>query len=188
MSNIVYLEVDFATNAPPAVPKASDVALEAGTTEAMGAAYIAAAYEQAEAFTGRCYRGISRGEVLIKVDAPTEYRWPRYPYPETITAEIWSDEIRGWQPVAITYRAGYADLFPGNLYRLTQSPTAPVSPLPSHVVQAVANLAIYSLIQAPARREFKSTTFGDNSQNRETLMGVLYGSGAGSLLASEVRK
>lgn len=188
MSNIVYLEVDFSTNPPPVIPAASDVALEAGTTEAMGAAFLAAAWEQAEAFTGRCYRGISRGEVMIKVDAPTEYRWPRYPFPASITAEVWDDNLRGWQAVPVTYRAGFVDLFPGNLYRLTQSPTDPVNPLPSHVVQAVANIAIYSLIHAPARREFKSTTFGDTSQNREAVMGVLYGSGAGALLASEVRK
>lgn len=183
-----YLEVTFATNAPPLAPKASDVALEAGTTEAMTSAYIAAAWEQAEAFTGRCYRGLSAGEVLIKVDAPTEYRWPRFPFPASIEAEVWSDEARDWEAVPVIYRAGYVELYPGNLYKLTQSPTAAVSPLPSHVIQAVSNLAIYSLIQLPQRREFRSTQFGDTSQTREALMGVLYGSGAGALLASEVRK
>lgn len=188
MSNIVYLEASFTTKAPPAVPVATDIALEAGVSEALAGVFIGAAWEQAETFCGRCFRGISNGEVLIKVDAPTEYRWPRFPYPASITAEIWSDEIRGWQAVPVNYRAGFVELYPGNFYKLTQTPTEPVNPLPSHVVQAVANLAIYQLILSPARREFKSQGFGETALSRETLMGVLYGSGAGALLASEVRK
>ena len=50
------------------------------------------------------------------------------------------------------------------------------------------NLAVYQLIQQPARREFKSQTMQDTTVTREAMMGVLYGSGAGALLASEVRK
>lgn len=184
---ITYLDVTFATRAAPEAPRATDIALEAAVSEALATAFIGAAWEQAETFCGRCWRGIASGEVLIRVDAPTEYRWPRYPFPDAITAEIWSDAARGWEPIALNYRAGFIDLLPGSLYRLTQSPTDPV-PAPSHVVQAVANLAIYQLIQSPARREMKSQTFGDTALTRENLMGALYGSGAGALLASEVRK
>lgn len=185
---IKSIEVEFSVGPIPAAPSASEIALEAGVTEAMAGAYIAAAWEQAETFCGRCWRGITVGEVLIEVDELTEWRWPRYPYPAAIMSEVWSDELRGWQARSIEYRAGWLMLYPGNLYRLTQSPTAPVDPLPSHVVQAVANLALYQLIQLPTRREFKSQTQGDTTLSREALMGIFYGSGAGALLASEVRK
>ncbi|MCV2447928.1 hypothetical protein [Paracoccus sp. DMF] len=63
--------------------------------------------------------------MLIEVDEITEWRWPRYPYPAATLSEVWSDETWGWQARSIEYRAGLLMLYPGNLYRLTQSPTTP---------------------------------------------------------------
>ena len=71
---------------------------------------------------------------------------------------------------------------------VTQEPTLPVDPLPANVLRAVANLALYQLIHSPARREFRTQTTGDVTLTREAVMGLFYGSGAGALLASEVRK
>lgn len=187
--SIQYLEANFIPNTAPAdCPLTPEVAVEASVTEAQAWAFIQAAWEQAETFTGRAYRGLASGELLIKVDHPTEYRWPRYPFPETITAELWSDSAKGWQSVSMNYRAGFVDLYPGNLYRLVQSPTPAVDPMPPHVITAVKNLALYQLVHMPQRREFKNTTFADTSMTREAVMGALYGSGAGPMLASEVRR
>lgn len=185
--SIKFLETTFAMRPAPAQPVASEIALEAGVTESLAQAYIAAAWEQAENFCGRTWRGYGSGEILIEVDFPHEYRIPRYPYPASVTAEIWSDNARAYGYAEVRYRSGYVELYPGQLYRLTLAPTDPV-PAPPHVVQAVANLALYQLIQLPQRREFKSQTQGDTTLSREALMGIFYGSGAGALLASEIRK
>lgn len=187
---IEYLETTLAMREPPpppASPVASDIALEAGVAEAEAQAFIASSWAMVENFTGRTYRGFGSGEILIKVDHPYEYRLPCFPYPEAVTAEIWSDQARTWEAVALDYKAGYAQLYPRQLYRLTLSPTDPAT-IPANVTQAVANLALYQLIHAPTRREFRSQQHGDVSLTREALMGVFYGSGAGALLASEVRK
>lgn len=186
---IEYLDATFAP--PPELPfypEVTAVALEAGCSAEQAQMMIEAAWDQVETFTGRAYRGIASGEVLVKAHHPHEYRWPRYPFPATITAEIWSDRHKGWRAVEVAYRGGYLELYGGNLYKLTQAPTDPVDPLPAHVVQAVHNLAVYQLVQSPARREFRSQTMGETTLTREALMGALYGSGAGALLASEVRK
>lgn len=186
---IEFLEATFTPNpAPVGLISASDVALEAGASEQQAAVMLAASWSQAETFTGRAYRGIASGEVLVRAHDPHEFKWPRFPYPETVSAEVWSDHLRGWDPVQVAYRGGYLDLCAGQMYRLVQAPTAPLDPMPAHVLQAVSNLAVYQLIQQPARREFKSQTMQDTTVTREALMGVLYGSGAGALLASEVRK
>lgn len=186
---IEYLDVRFIPNlSHPEQPDKTAIALEAGCSADQAEAFVQAAWEQVETFTGRCYRGIASGEVLVRAHYPHEYRWPRYPFPATITAEIWSDQDKGWRAVEVVYRAGYVELYAGNLYRLTQAPTPPVDPLPGHVVQAVSNLAIYQLIQQPQRREFRSQTMGETTLTREAVMGALYGSGAGALLAGEVRK
>ena len=63
----------------------------------------------------------------------------------------------------------------------------PGAPVSAEVVQAVHNLALYQLIHAPSRREFKSQSSGDFSFSREALIPVFRGSGAGALLAGEVR-
>lgn len=97
-----------------------------------------------------------------------------------ITAEIWSDAHKGWRPVEVAYRAGYVELYAGNLYRLTQSPTAPVEPLPPQVIQAVRNLAIYQLIQAPARRKFRS-----QSMENAALSGLRRGSWLAAVSSKE---
>lgn len=64
---------------------------------------------------------------------------------------------------------------------------APPNPIRPNVTAAVHNLALYLLIHDPARREFRSKSAGDSSFTREGKMGALCGSGAGALLASEVR-
>lgn len=185
---IEFLEATFTPNPVPDLLSASDIALEAGASAQQAAVMIAASWNMAETFTGRAYRGIASGEVLVRAHDPHEYRWPRYPFPDIITAEVWSDHLRGWDPVQVAYRGGYLDLCAGQMYRLVQAPTPPLDPMPPHVLQAVSQLAIYQLIQAPSRREFKSQTMADTTFTREAVMGVLYGSGAGALLASEVRK
>lgn len=185
--SIKFLDTTFAVRPAPETPVASEIALEAGVTEALAAAYIAASWEMAENFCGRSWRGYGSGEIQIEVDFCHEYRLPRYPYPASVTAEIWSDKARAYEAVEVRYRSGYVELYPGNLYRLILAPTDPV-PAPAHVTQAVANLALYQLVHLPQRREFKSTSFADTNMTREAVMGVFYGSGAGALLASEVRK
>lgn len=62
----------------------------------------------------------------------------------------------------------------------------PVEP-PAHVVEAVRLLALYMLIHDPARREFRTVTAGDSTLAREAVGPLFRMSGAGILLASEVR-
>lgn len=185
---ISYLETDFRPGPIPAVPVASDIALEASTSEALATAFLGAAWEQAESFTGRSYRGISEGVVLVQTDAPLSFVWPRYPFPEAVTFETWDENANAFRSMSTRYKAGRCDLQGGTLYRLTQTPTPPVDPMPAHVRQAVANLALYQLIHQPQRREYRTQTTGDVTLTREAIMGLFYGSGAGALLASEVRK
>lgn len=116
--SIKFLETTFAMRPAPAQPVASEIALEAGVTEFLAQAYIAAAWEQAENFCGRTWRGYGSGEILIEVDFPHEYRIPRYPYPASVTAEIWSDNARAYGYAEVRYRSGYVELYPGQLYRL----------------------------------------------------------------------
>ncbi|MCP4206747.1 MAG: hypothetical protein GY767_06845 [Shimia sp.] len=93
-----------------------------------------------------------------------------------------------WVAHSETYIAGVIDLEGPLTYRLTQ-PNSVTSAMPKpHVLQAVFNLAVYQLVFSPQRREFKSQNAGDSGFSRENLMGLFYGSGAGALLASEVRK
>lgn len=186
--SITYLETDFRPGPIPGIPVASDIALEAGVSEALATAFLGAAWEQAESFTGRAYRGIAGGEVLIQSSDPLSYVWPRYPFPVTVSFETWDDETQAFKPRTTRYRTGRCELVGGVLYRLTASPTLPVDPMPAHVRQAVANLALYQLIHQPQRREFRTQTTGDVTLTREAVMGLFYGSGAGALLASEVRK
>lgn len=185
---ITFLETDFMPGPPLPHPVASDVALEASVSEALAAAFLGAAWEQAESFTGRNYRGMTRGVVLIQCDGPTDWLWPRYPFPATVSAEAWNEATGAFDPVGNRYKLGRVDLMGGVLYRLTQAPTPAVDPVPANVLQAVQNLALYQLIQMPQRREFRSQQTGDVTLTREALMGIFYGSGAGALLASEVRK
>lgn len=86
---IEYLDTKFVPNAAhPEIPSVVDIALEAGASHEQSWAVILSVWDQVETFTGRCYRGIASGEVLVRAHYPHEYRWPRYPFPENVSAEI----------------------------------------------------------------------------------------------------
>lgn len=172
------------------VPEGVDpvaLALETGVSEDDANAMIEAAWVQVETFTGRTYRDMTSGRVIIKVSSPITWVWPRYPFPEELTIECLANGT--WMPWQETYIAvlGMIELEPGSLYRLSHLTTTPGAIAGPHVRQAVWNLAAYQIIQNPLRREFRSQSAGDSSLTREALMGVMYGSGAGALLAGEVR-
>ncbi|UWQ52745.1 hypothetical protein [Leisingera caerulea] len=185
---IESIETTFTRGDVPSAPNASYVALEAGTLETDARDMIAAAWQQAEAYTGRSYYPVTAGQVVLKILGPELYTWPRHPFPAALTVEVWSQS--DWVPHSEIYipALGLIELEGPLLYRLTQVGTIDPGTPPQHVQQAVFNLACYQLIHSPARREFKSQNAGDSGFTRESLMGVMYGSGAGALLASEVRK
>lgn len=58
---------------------------------------------------------------------------------------------------------------------------------PPQVIEAVRALALYQLIHTAARREFRTVTAGDSTLSREALGPLFKMSGAGILLASEMR-
>ena len=185
---ISVLETSFTPGPDPASSiVAADVALEADCTEAEAEAMLTASWAMVEAFTGTSYRAITAGKVIVKPACPIGFRWPRSPFPEALTVEAYASG--GWAPASARYipDAGIIDLEPGTLYRLTQEGEVPGALVTPGVVQAVHNLALYQLIHAPSRREFKSQASGDFSFSREALMPVFRGSGAGALLAGEVR-
>ena len=183
---IEHISTDFTRGELPAMPLASEVALEAGVTEAQAQAMIAAAWEQAEAFTGRSYYAVTAGNFILQVKGAELYTWPRYPFPEALKVEyLQGDE---WVPHSETYVAGMIELEGPLTYRLTQVGAVQPPTPKANVLQAVFNLAVYQLVYSPQRREFKSQNAGDSGFARESLMGLFYGSGAGALLASEVRK
>ncbi len=185
---IELLETEFTYGEVPANLAASDIALEAGVLWDEAEAMIAASWIQAETFTGRTYRPVTSGTVIIKVSQEHPYCWPRHPFPNALGVEVYQNGQ--WVSHTETYvaAAGLIELVPWTLYRLTQIGTVTPPDPASNVVRAVQNLALYQLIQMPQRREFKSQTAGDTSLNREQLMGLFYGSGAGILLANEVRQ
>jgi hypothetical protein len=185
---IDILEAEFTYGDVPANIVASDVALEAGVSDVNAATMIAASWIQAETFCNRAFLPITSGKVVIKVSQEQAWRWPRYPFPDDLIIEVFSQG--SWVPHSETYvaAAGIVELVPWTLYRLTQSGTV-TPPAPStNVVQAVTNLALYQLVQMPQRREFKNQTAGDTSLTRENLQGLFWASGAGILLANEVRQ
>lgn len=185
---IELLETEFTHGDAPSSLVASEIALEAGVSEVDAATMIAASWIQAETFTNRAYRPITSGKIIIRVNQEQAWQWPRHPYPDDLTIEV---HLNGsWVSHAETYVAvaGLVELVPWTLYRLTQT-GAVTPPTPgSNVIQAVANLALYQLVQMPQRREFKNQTAGDTSLTRENLQGLFWASGAGILLANEVRQ
>ncbi|AXC50379.1 hypothetical protein DRW48_12395 [Paracoccus suum] len=188
MHGITFLQVDFSPGPVPAVPAASDIALEAGASLDLATAFLGASWEMIENFTGRCYRATAAGTVLVEASEPMTYVWPRFPYPAIVTAERWDEGSQTFQPDTCRYMHGRCTFGGGTLYRLTQAPTpAPVS-IPECVRRAAANLTLYQLIHQPQRREFRSQTMADVTLTREAVQGLFYGSGAGALLASEVRR
>jgi len=185
---IEYLETKFERGDIPTEVVASEVALEAGVTEAQAASMIAAAWQQAEDFTGRTYYPTTSGTVVLSVKGPELYTWPRWPFPAALDVEVLIDGEFVSHAEKYVATLGLVELEGPLMYRLSQPDTIDPGTPPQIVQQAVFNLACYQLIHSPARREFKSQNAGDSGFSRETMMGVLYGSGAGALLAGEVRK
>ncbi|MDW3116686.1 MAG: hypothetical protein R8G60_01995 [Roseovarius pacificus] len=184
---IELLEPTFTLGADPEAPVASDLALEASVTEAKAASMLSSAWAQVEAFTGKTYRATLGAVIIIRVVSPMAWQWPRYPYPEDLTIEAYSQGAWvPWSEIYIPY-AGLIELEPFTLYRLSHTTTTPGATVTPAVEQAVYNLALYQLIQSPGRREFQSQTAGDSGLTRERLMPIFQGSGAGALLAGEIR-
>lgn len=185
---ITVLETAFTAGPDPhPEPLASEIAFEADATLLEAQQILTASWAMAEAFTGRTYRATTSGKVVVRAEAPMPYHWPRYPFPEAITASIYQNG--SWISLAMPYVAevGMIDLEPCQLTRLTQTGTVAGAPVTPAVQRAVHQLALYQLIHGPSRREYKSQTSGDFSFTREALMPVFRGSGAGAILASEVR-
>lgn len=186
---IQNLETKFTHADFPASPVAPDIALEADVSEADALAAIQGAWQLVETFTGRTFRDTTAGKVIVKVAQEHPFPWPRFPFPDALTIEVFSNSSGGWVDHHEIYipALGWVELVPWTIYRLTQVGTVTGETPSPAVMQAVRNLALYQLVHAPARREFKSQTAGDTGFSREGVMGVMYGSGAGALLAGEVR-
>jgi hypothetical protein len=185
---IALLETAFTPGPTPTLfPSAYDVALEADTTEYEAMAILEASWGMVEAFTGKTYRETTAGKVIVKAACPMAFRWPRYPFPDVLAVEAYTGGE--WAPATASYvaEAGIIDLEPFTLYRLIQVGVVAGAPVSAEVERAVHNLALYQLIHASSRREFRSQSSGDFSFTRESLMPVFRGSGAGALLAGEVR-
>lgn len=184
---IALLETYFTAGDDPAEPNAGDIALEADVTFAEAQAMLSASWAMIEAFTGRCYRPTTSGKVIVKAGAPITFRWPRFPYPAAITVEAYTSGFWAAVPASYVAEAGVIDLEPFTLYRLTQTGPVAGAEVTAGVAQAAHYLALYQLIQGPNRREYRSQASGDFSYTRESLLPVFRGSGAGALLAQEVR-
>lgn len=180
--------------ATPATPDAVSVALEAAVSNDRAAALIAASWHLVETFTGRSYWPVTAAVLVTETPASDIAQsgtaaWPREPFPADV-------EIQKWTAGAWATDAG-ADyvpdlglcilLEPGARYRVSQVGTITPPAPGAHVVEAVRALALYQLIHSPARREFRQMTAGDGSLTREALDGLFRASGAGILLAGEVR-
>lgn len=186
MTQPQILTAEYAFGPYPAAPVASDLALEASTTEGTAQMMLNSSWQMVETFTKRHYRALTGGKLILRTEDPVLYRLPLWPYPQTVTRDIhagggWLSETPGYLPETGEVRLGAYGTF-----RVIFD-AIPAPALKPNVVQAVHNLALYLLIHDPARREFRSQSAGDSSFTREGMMGALYGSGAGALLAGEVR-
>lgn len=173
--------------ATPAYPAPGEVALEAGVSQDRATAMIGAAWQMAETFTGRNYFPVTAAVLVAEAGEGLELWWPRFPAPATVTVERlqgrdWiADDGPWWDHGRLFWCA------PGARYRITQVGTVtPPAPIGA-TVEAVRALALYSLIQSPARREFRQVQAGDSTLTREALGGIFQASGAGMMLAGEVR-
>lgn len=174
--------------ATPAYPAPGEVALEAAVTQDRAAALIATSWAMAETFTGRNYWPVTAAQFTAEAGEACELWWPRSPAPSSVTVERLSG--RAWMPDdGPMYDAPSGHLAfcaPGARYRVTQVGT--VTPAPgAHVVEAVRALALYQLIHSAARREFRQVQAGDSTLTREAMGGLFQASGAGIVLAGEVR-
>lgn len=179
-------EFQMTRGAAPTTPSAVEVALEANVTNERATAMIAASWALAETFTGRLYWPATDAFAVAVMDADGDAQWPRYPFPDALTVEEWSGGT--WQAASIEYvpETGTVLSLTAGRYRLTSGAVDPGAP-GDHVVEAVRALALYQLIHSPARREFRTITAGDSTLTREALAGLFRASGAGILLAGEVR-
>ncbi|MBE1282148.1 MAG: hypothetical protein GJ676_02435 [Rhodobacteraceae bacterium] len=181
-------QIDLTRGTAPTTPTAVDVALEASVTNERATSMIEASWHLAEAYTGRTYWPVTAAVAVATLEADGTVTWPRYPYPSAVTVDEWQGGAwashTGHEYVPET---GEVLNLTAGRYRITQTGTVtPDEPQP-HVVEAVRNLALYQLIHSAARREFKTMTAGDSTLTREQLYGLFKGSGAGVLIASEVR-
>ncbi|RGP39236.1 hypothetical protein [Pseudotabrizicola alkalilacus] len=166
-----------------------EIALEAGVTNERATAMIAACWPLAETFTGRNYFPVTGAVAIANVpEGGGEACWPRAPFPEALTMEFWTG-LAWFAATNVFYLpedGGVTGLAEGR-YKFTQegtvTPTAPAG----NVLEAVRALALYQLVHSPARREFRQINAGDSSLTREALDGLFRASGAGILLAGEVR-
>ncbi|MDB5663553.1 hypothetical protein [Cypionkella sp.] len=167
-------------------PQPSQIALEAGASGADAINMVEVAWAMISTYTRRQWCPVLSGEVLVHVKGMALFRWPRWPEPAAVeTQMLVSGE---WKPCDAHYIKGVGvELDGSGYYRLAQVGTVPAPEIPAHVFAAVQNLATYLLVQGPARREFKTQGAGDANFSRESMMGALYGSGAGAMIASEVR-
>lgn len=185
---ITLLETSFAHGPDPhPEPMASEIAFEADGTQLEAETLLSASWAMVEAFTGKTYREMTAGKVIVKADTPMTFTWPRYPFPEALGVGTYQGG--SWVSLSAPYVAevGVIDLEPFQLTRLIQTGTVAGAPVTPNVTRAVHQLALYQLMQGPSRREYRSQSSGDFSFTRESLMPVFRGSGAGALLASEVR-
>ena len=171
----------------PVIPEAVFVALEACVTQDRATAMIGAAWVMAEAFTGRNYWPVTAAELTADASESLEIYWPRFPAPAAVTVErlqgrLWvADDGPWWDRGRLFFCA------PGARYRITQTGTLTPPEPGANVLEAVRGLALYSLIHSPARREFREVQSGDSTLTREALGGLFQASGAGLMLATEVR-
>jgi len=181
-------QIEQSRGALPAGIDPVEVALEASTSDTRAAAVIAASWALAEAWTGQNFWPVTAAACTGEFNGAPEALWPRYPYPAAIVAEQWGDG--GWQAATgVEYVPDLGRIMwltPG-LWRFTQTGTVTPAAPGAHVLEAVRALALYQLIQSPARREFRTIAAADSSLTREAVAGVIAGSGAGMLLAGEVR-
>ena len=180
---VSILDFTMTAGPHPAVSDVSRVALEAAVSDTDASLAISAAWHVAEGFTGRTYREVSSATLIVSAGGPGVVRWPRYPWPDAVEAE-WHDG-QAWVPGRSLIVGGLCEIEHAGKWKLTAS-DVPAAPIGDHVTQGVVQVALYNLIWAPQRREFSHQSAGDTSLTREAQKGILYGSGAGALLASEV--
>lgn len=174
--------------ATPELPAAQDVALEAGVTQERAASVITAAWAMVEAYTGRNYWPVTAAVLIGEGREDATVWWPRKPAPEAVTVERLSAGawVEDHAPMFVEGPGYLAFAQPGKTYRLTQ--VGEIAAAPSHTaVEAVRALALYQLIHSPARREFRQVQSADTTMTREAYGNVMAASGAGMLLAGEVR-
>lgn len=176
--------------ATPAYPTAGEVALEAAVALDRATAMIGAAWAMAENFTARNYFPVTAAVLVAEPNDEGRIHWPRVPAPADVTVE--RQEGRDWLPDDGSWwqvnGGGWLEgCTPGTRYRITQAGTLTPGAPGAQVVEAVRCLALYSLIQSPARREFAMVQAGDSTLKREALGGLFAMSGAGAMLAGEVQ-